>query len=270
MSAPAQPPMAWKYCGDQIKRWREQAGVTREQLSQAANYDIESVRSMEAGRRKPSLKLLATADELCNARGMLLGAQDFLKPEKFPSYSQGYTQAEREAIAIHWYEGLLIPGLLQTEAYARELISHSCPPLDDETVEARVAARIQRQEKLKNSPTVLFSFVIYEAALRAIVGDAGLMRRQLHHILEVDGLRNVSIQVLPIDRAAYAGLSGPLVLLEGPDHDQLAYVEAQDTGALYSDANKISTLTQRYGMIRMQALGADESVAFIRRMAGEL
>ncbi|MEU6235017.1 helix-turn-helix transcriptional regulator [Kitasatospora sp. NPDC047058] len=262
--------MAWKYCGDQIKRWREQSGVTREQLSVASSYDIESVRSMEAGRRKPSLQLLAIADELCNARGMLLGAQDFLKPEKFPSYSRGYTQAESEAIAIHWYEALLIPGLLQTEEYARELISHSCPPLDDETVEARVAARVQRQEKLRNSPTVLFGFVIYEAAFRAVVGSADLMHRQLDHLLDAGALRNVSIQVLPIGRAAYAGLSGSLVLLESPDHDRLAYVEAQDTGSLYSDADKVSTLAQRYGMIRMQALGAEESAEFIRRLAGEL
>ncbi|MFJ9948099.1 Scr1 family TA system antitoxin-like transcriptional regulator [Kitasatospora sp. NPDC091207] len=63
---------------------------------------------------------------------------------------------------------------------------------------------------------------------------------------------------------------GTRVLLEGPDHGRRAYVEAQDTGALYSDAEKVSTLTQRYGMIRMQALGADESVAFIRRVAGGL
>ncbi|MFH9353869.1 helix-turn-helix domain-containing protein [Kitasatospora sp. NPDC017646] len=76
--------MSWKYCGDQLKRWREKAGVTREQLSQASNYDIESVRSMEAGRRKPSLKLLQVADELCDAKGMLVGADAFLKPEKFP------------------------------------------------------------------------------------------------------------------------------------------------------------------------------------------
>ncbi|WP_327680837.1 helix-turn-helix domain-containing protein [Kitasatospora sp. NBC_00458] len=270
MSAPAQPPMAWKYCGDQIKRWRTQAGVTREELSRAANYDIESVRSMESGRRKPSLKLLETADELCNARGMLLGAQDYLAPEKFPSYSLSFAQHEAEAIALNSYEALLIPGLLQTEEYARELISHSYPPLDDETVDARVSGRLQRQEKLRLSPTVLFNFVIYEAAFRAVVGSVGLMKRQLGHILEAMQLRNVSVQVLPIDRAAYAGLSGPMVLLESPDHHQVAYVEAQDTGALYADPDKVSTLAQRHGMIRMQALSTEESEEFIRRLAEEL
>ncbi|WP_406203214.1 helix-turn-helix transcriptional regulator [Kitasatospora sp. NBC_01560] len=270
MSAPAQPPMAWKYCGDQIKRWREQAGVTREQLSQAASYDIESVRSMEAGRRKPSFKLLSTADELCNARGMLLGAQDFLKPEKFPSYSKGFTQAESEAIALQAYASLVIPGLLQTEEYARELINSAYPPLDDETVEVRVAGRMQRQERLRAAPTTMYGFVIYEASFRAIVGNADVMKRQLSHLLTVGKLRNVSIQVLPIDRAARAALDGPMVLLETPDHEQLAYVEGQYTGILYADPERVNVIAQRHGMIRMQALSIEESVAFIRRTAEEL
>ncbi len=262
--------MSWKYCGDQLKRWREKAGVTREQLSQAACYDIESVRSMEAGRRKPSLKLLQVADELCDAKGMLVGADAFLKPEKFPSYSQGYTDAEDEAIAIQGYEGLLIPGLLQTEEYAREQISHSFPPLDDETVEARVAARLQRQEKLRRSPTVMFGFVIYEAAFRALVGNAGIMKRQLEQLLNIGKLRNVAIQVLPASRAAYVALEGPMMILETPEHELLGYVEGQYAGILSADLAKVSVLVQRHGMIRSQALSIEESEAFIRALLEEL
>ncbi|MFJ9841277.1 helix-turn-helix transcriptional regulator [Kitasatospora sp. NPDC101155] len=270
MSTPKENPMSWKYCGNQVKRWREQAGVTREALSKAACYDIESVRSMEAGRRKPSLKLLQVADELCGAKGMLVGAVEFLKPEKFPSYSQGYTDAESTAIAIHTYEALLVPGLLQTEEYARELISHACPPLDDETVEVRVAGRMQRQEKLTSSPPVLFGFVIYEAALHAKVGSPDLMKRQLAHIVEMSNLRNVVVQVLPASRAAYPALTGPMILLETADHEQLAYVEGHRTGVLHADPDKVNVITQRHGMIRMQALSTEESVEFIRKVAEEL
>ncbi|MFD0404546.1 helix-turn-helix domain-containing protein [Kitasatospora sp. NPDC127116] len=270
MSTPKENPMSWKYCGDQLKRWRTKAGVTREQLAKAACYDIESVRSMEAGRRRPSLKLLQAADELCDAKGMLLGAADYLTPEKFPSYSQGYTHAEADAIAIHTYAALLIPGLLQTEEYAREQISHACPPLDDETVEARVAGRMQRQEKLANAPRVLFGFVIYEAALRAKVGGAELMRRQLAHIIDVSSLRNVAIQVLPANRAAYPALAGPITLLETAEHEQLAYVEGHRTGVLHTDPDKVNVLAQRHGMIRTQALSIEESVEFIGKVSEEL
>ncbi|MFJ6618582.1 helix-turn-helix domain-containing protein [Kitasatospora sp. NPDC091335] len=270
MSLPKENPMSWKYCGDQLKRWRTLAGVTREQLATESHYDIESVRSMEAGRRRPSLKLLQAADELCDAKGLLVGATNFLAPEKFASYSRGYADAEVEAIAIHSYEALFIPGLLQTEEYARELISHSYPPLDDETVEARVASRMERQEKLRRSPTVFFGFVIYEAAFRALVGSEGVMKRQLERLLEVGELRNVTIQVLPVDRVAHVALEGPMVILETPEHDQLGYVEGQYAGFLSADIEKVSILVQRHGMIRSQALSIEESEALIRTMVEQL
>ncbi|MBB4885696.1 transcriptional regulator with XRE-family HTH domain [Streptomyces netropsis] len=168
--------MAWRYCGNQIKLWRTQAGISREELGKEAGYEYESVKSMEQGRRKPQLRLLEVADQMCGARGLLLAARDDLKPDKFPVRTQEFMTAEAEAIALHWYETVLIPGLLQTEEYARELISNRCPPVDDETVEERVAGRLERQLKLRPSPTTLFNFVLYEAALRTGVGSSQVMR----------------------------------------------------------------------------------------------
>ncbi|MGX8908406.1 helix-turn-helix domain-containing protein [Streptomyces netropsis] len=262
--------MAWRYCGNQIKLWRTQAGISREELGKEAGYEYESVKSMEQGRRKPQLRLLEVADQMCGARGLLLAAQDYLKPEKFPVRTQEFMTAEAEAVALHWYETVLIPGLLQTEEYARELISNRCPPVDDETVEERVAGRLERQLKLRLSPTTLFNFVLYEAALRTGVGGSQVMRGQLRHLLEVGALRNVSIQILPADRGAHAGLSGPVVLLESGSHEQHAYVEGQETGALYTDPERLSLLAQRHGMIRMQALSHEESAEFIRKLAEEI
>ncbi|WP_432094926.1 Scr1 family TA system antitoxin-like transcriptional regulator [Streptomyces sp. bgisy100] len=262
--------MAWRYCGNQIKLWRTQAGVTREGLGKEANYDYEYVKSMEQGRRKPTLRLLEVADEMRGARGMLLAAQDYLKPERFPARTQEYMATEADAIAVHWYESLLIPGLLQTEQYARALMSGSCPPLDDSTIEERVTARLQRQEKLTRQPTVVFGFVVYEAALRSMTGGPEVMRSQLQHVLAIAELRNVAVQVLPVGRAASAALSGPLILLENAEHEQYAYVEGQETSALHVDRGKVSALVQRHGMIRMQALSVEDSSRFIAAVAEEL
>ncbi|MFJ3711017.1 helix-turn-helix transcriptional regulator [Streptomyces sp. NBC_01387] len=261
---------AWRYCGNQIKLWRTRAGVTRDQLGAEAGYSYDYVRSMEVGRRKPTLRLLEAADHLCEAGGLLCAAQQFLRPEKFAEYSQAYAEAEERATVVYWYEVALIPGLLQTEAYVRELIGNSCPPLDEETVDERVAARLERQQMLAGKPTVLFNFVIYEAALRAKVGGRELMKQQLHHLLELGKLRNVSVQVLPAELAAYPGLGGPLVLLETKEHERFAYVEGQETGVLYSAPDKVSALTQRHGMIRMQALSVEDSVRYIKKLAEEL
>ncbi|WP_351234027.1 helix-turn-helix transcriptional regulator [Streptomyces sp. NPDC002133] len=260
----------WRYCGNQIKLWRTEAGISREDLGKEANYEYETVKSMEQGRRKPTIRLLRVADQMCGASGKLLAAQEYLRPEPFPARSQEYMAIEAEAIALHWYEPLLIPGLLQTEEYARELISESCPPLDDETVDERVRARMERQEALARRTSVPFCFVLYEASLRTLVGGASAMRRQLKRLLSARELRNVSIQVLPMGRCSGLALIGPMVLLETADHEHYAYVEGQTTSALYADPDKISELTQRHGRIRMHALCVEDSSEFIRKVAGEL
>ncbi|WP_030562253.1 helix-turn-helix domain-containing protein [Streptomyces aureocirculatus] len=266
----SQPPVAWRYCGSQIKLWRTEAGVSRAALADEVGYDYEYVKSMENGRRRPTLRLLQVADQLCGAGGKLTAAQEHLKPEPFPQRTQQYVQVEADAIVVQWYEALLIPGLLQTKEYAHELISSDCPPLDEETVEERVAARMKRQAKLTSRPLTHFSYVIHEAALRATVGEPGVMKRQLHHLLEIGKLRNVSIQVLPFALAPSVALSGPMVLVETAEHERFGFVEGQETGALYVEGDRLSTLTQRHGMIRMQALNVEESARFIKKVAEEL
>ncbi|WP_234318025.1 helix-turn-helix domain-containing protein [Streptomyces rimosus] len=264
-----QPPMTWRYCGDQLKLWRTRAGVSREALAAEANYDAEYVKSMEQGRRRPTLRMLQIADQVCRAHGMLESAHEYLKPEKFVKRSNEYMGLEADAIALHWYENLLIPGLLQTEEYARELMGNTFPPVDDETVETRVEFRLERQERLEE-PTVLFSFVIYEAALRTEVGGVEMMQRQLDRLLEAQKLRNVSIQILPVGRAPYRALSGPVILLETAEHETYTYSPAQGASTLQSEASDVSELVHLYGLIRMQALGTEDSDAYIRKVAKDL
>ena len=260
----------WRYCGGQIKLWREEAGVSRQELAKEANYDYEYVKSMECGRRRPTLRLLQVADQLCGAGGKLAAAHEYLKPEPFPARSQEYMAIEAEAIAVHDYSLGLIPGLLQTKEYARALISESCPPLDDETVEERVRARLARQEALTRRAKTVYGFVIYEAALRTEVGGREVMRQQLLHLSKVGALRNVSIQVLPFGQCSGLALNGSFILLETAEHERFAYVEGPETSVLHAEADKVSDLAQVHGMIRMQALGVDESAAFIRKVAEEL
>jgi transcriptional regulator with XRE-family HTH domain len=265
-----EPPQSWKYCGEQIKLWRTKAGISREELGNEAGYAYETVSSMEVGRRRPSKRLLTVADQMCHADGFLMAADKYMAPEKFPQRSMEFMHNEAEAVVLHSYEALLIPGLLQTQAYMRTLVSEYFPPLDDDTIDERVRARVHRQEKLTATPTALFSFVVYEPALRSNVADRETQRDQLQHLLDVRRLRNVSLQVLPADRGLSQALYGPVVLLENKHHEKYAYVEAQGSSFLHSDAGKVSALTETYGMIRMQALGVEESARFISDLAEEL
>lgn len=264
-----QAPVAWRYCGNQLKMWRQEAGVSREQVGEESNYSPDTITSFERGVRKPPAKLLALADDMFGARGKLKAAAQYLEPEKFPSRTREFMECEASAIALQSYETLLIPGLLQTEPYARALLRAHYPPLDEETVEVRTAARLERQQLLSRKPLTYFAFAIEEIALRRPVGEPGVMREQCERLLQVGELCNVDIQVMPTSRGAHAGVNGPIVLLESSDHEHYAYEEGQTVSALHADPEKVSKLTQRFGMIRMQAFGTEESARFIREVADE-
>jgi transcriptional regulator with XRE-family HTH domain len=259
----SQPPVAWRYSGNQMKRWRTKANISREQLAEAANYSPDTIKSMEQGVRMPTPRVLDVADELCRAEGLLSAAKDYLLRERFPARAQDFMEREKEAISLWWYDTLYVPGLLQTETYARALIQNHVPPLDAETAEERVAARLERQEILTaRKPPVALSFVLYEAALRNPQVDA----EQLRHLLKVSRLWNVAVQVLPFDRVCAVALLGPVVLLETRDHERFAYSEGQLGSELTAEPGAVSRASERLSMIRAQALGPDESARFVERM----
>lgn len=264
----SQPPMAWRYCGNQIKLWRTRAGISREELGKEAGYEYESVKSMEQGRRRPTLRLLEVADEMCGARGLLLAAQDYLQPEKVLSYAQDYMRYEAEAIAYSAYHPLLIPGLLQTEETMRALFNCHWPPVAGEAVEQRVTQRQARQSML-DLPTRTFDFIIGESAVRNTLGNREAHRRQLHHLLEVSEQRNVTILVMPTE-GAHPGLNGSFVLLETREHERLAYEEAQRTKTLYADPERVSAVAKTYALIAARSLRTEESARFIVKIAETL
>ncbi|MER7799914.1 DUF5753 domain-containing protein [Streptomyces parvulus] len=171
-------------------------------------------------------------------------------------------EREREATSLWWYEVALVPGLLQTRTYAQALIDNRIPPLDEETVAERVTARMERQAILTGpKPPVGLSFVIYEAVLRSpLVDEAQLLR-----LLEASRMRNVVLQVLPFAQAFSDALMGPMVLVEGRDHERLAFMEGAFASELSADPGVVSRVTERLSMIRTRALDPDETARFIER-----
>lgn len=260
------PPVAWRYGGNQMKRWRTKANVSREELAAASNYSPDTIKSMEQGVRMPTPRVLDVADELCRAEGLLSAAKEYLRREKFPARAQDFMEREKEAISLWSYEATYIPGLLQTKGYARALIDNHVPHLDEETVEERIAARMERQAILtERKPPVALSFVLYEAVLRCPQVDTG----QLHRLLEVARLRSVVLQVLPFERAIPAALMGPMVLLETRDHERFAFAEGPFASELSADPELVSRATERLSMLRAQALSPAESARFIERMVDQ-
>ncbi|MEU0392807.1 DUF5753 domain-containing protein [Streptomyces sp. NPDC006208] len=262
-----QTPSAWRHCGQQLQMWRQDAGGSCQALGEAAGYTEGTIRAMEVGRRRPTARLLAVADDLYGARGKLKALEKFLVPDPFPPRAAEFMEREAHAIAHQSYEPIRIPGLLQTERYVRALFATHCPPIDDETVEHRVAARIERGLMPARRPTAYFSFVIEESTLRRPMGSPEVMKEQCEHLLAMGRLRNVDIQVMPTSQGSHPGNDGPIVLLESPDHEHHVFEEGQSVSHLTGEPETVSSLTQRLGMIRMQALGPEESAEVIKREA---
>ncbi|MBB0228025.1 helix-turn-helix domain-containing protein [Streptomyces calidiresistens] len=264
-------PGAWSAYGRLLQHLRKRAGLNQQELGEAIGYSLEQVASVEQGRRPAKAAFTRAADRVLEAGGVLEVLQDEVDRAKLPRFFRNVSLLEAEALSRFSYDPLLIPGLLQTETYAQALLEAHFPPLDEETIEHRVAARLARQALLtRTNPTIVFVFVVEEDALQRVVGDSTVMRPQLEHMVECARRRNVEVQVMPATRGAHSGLNGPMVLLESTDRTRHVYVEAQDVVTVRSDRDEISEFWLRYGMLRTQALSTEESARLIQRMAGEL
>ncbi|WP_344629644.1 helix-turn-helix transcriptional regulator [Streptomyces glaucosporus] len=259
-----------RYFGSQMKLFRRRAGLSRAELGDRIGYSEATVASVEQGRRMPQQEFVDQVDETLGAGGVLRAGMPYLLQSRYPTWFRDFALLEAEAVSLYSYENHAVPGLLQTEEHVREVISARCPPLDNEEIENRVAARVDRQGLLNRSPACVLGFVIEEVVLRRPIGGRNVHKRQLRRLLECAEMRNVSVQVMPTSRETHMGLDGPFVLLETPDGRNLAYAEGQSGSFLVSDRKRVSVLAQRYGIIRAQALSPEESAHLIEQAAGDL
>jgi hypothetical protein len=209
-------------------------------------------------------------DEALEADGALTSAVEYLELERFPRFFHDFALLEPEVLSPFSYNTHVLHGLLQTEDYARAVISSRYPPLSEDEAERMVGTRVDRKALLTRDPVALMSFVIEESVLRCPIGGAQVMRAQLAHLVECSKARNICIQVMPLANGGHAGLDGPMTVLETPEHRTLVYLETQEESILLSGEDEVAIRSQRYGMIRSQALSPEESVEFIQRLAGEL
>ncbi|MFD6310675.1 helix-turn-helix transcriptional regulator [Streptomyces nigra] len=254
----------------QLKVWREAAGLTQAELAEAIGYGEDLVGAVERGRRIPRPEYLDAADRALGASGKIAAMKRDLTEVRYPKKVRDLKRLEAEAVELGAYNNSVIQGLLQTEAYIRASVSTRRPLFREEEFEQHVAARLARQEILtQEAPLRLFTFVQCEATLRRPIGGRMVMRRQLERLLEVGQLRNVDVQVLPLDREDNAGLAGSFRLLRLRDGSTVGHNEVQLVSRVITDPREVQVLDIRYGTIRAQALTPQESLAFIERVLGE-
>ncbi len=255
--------------GRQLKLFRERAGLDRTKFGSLTGYSASTIAAFEQGKRIPPPKFIDRADEVLDAGGVLSASKEEVARAQYPAFFRDAARLEAEAVELHVYANQAVPGLLQTDEYARAVFTNWRPLLHEDVVEQRVAARLARQEIFCRTQLPTISFVIEESVLRRPLGGWGVMRGQLEHILLQGQRRNVEIQVLPIEREEHAGLAGPFTLIETKEGRRIAYVEAQQDSRLYTARKPVREIEEQYGLLRAQALTPRESLAFVEKLLGE-
>jgi len=255
--------------GRQLKLFRERAGMDRARSGSLTGYSASTIASFEQGRRIPPPRFIDRADEVLEAVGVLSAGKEEVARAQYPAFFRDAAKLEAEAIELHVYANQAVPGLLQTEEYARAVFTNWRPLLHEDVVEQRVTARLARQEIFCRTQLPTISFVIEESVLRRPLGGWGVMRGQLEQILLHGQRRNVEVQVLPTERDEHAGLAGPFTLIETKEGRRIAYVEAQQDSRLYTARKPVRGIEEQYGILRAQALTPRESLALVEKLLGE-
>jgi transcriptional regulator with XRE-family HTH domain len=255
--------------GRQLRLRREAVGMRAGEFGKAVGYGEDLVYKIEGGKRIPRPEYLDRADEVLGAGGLLSAMKEDVRRVRYPKKVRDLAQLEARAVELQLYDPLNIHGLLQTPEYARGLLLMRRPAYSGDEVERFIAARVARKTVFERDPAPELSFVLEEWTLRRPLGGRAVLRQQLEHLLEAAQLRNVELQVMPMDREEHAGLAGGIEVLKSEDGWAVGRSVAVANGRPVSDPKQLRILELRYGIIRAQALTPRESTAFIEQLLGE-
>ena len=270
--------------GTHLRRLREAAKVTPEVAGEAIRGSQAKISRMELGRvgfkARDVLDLLnlygvTEPDEhrrwldlvrQANSPGWWQSYNDVL-----PGWFETYLRLEQAASVIRTYEVQFVPGLLQSEDYARSVISHG-DSRDPAVIDRRVHVRIERQKMFGEPDSPTLWAVLDEAALRRRYGSRAVQRGQIEHLLALSELRTVSLQVLPFERGGHAAAGGPFSLLRfaEPELPDIVYLE-QLTSSVYLDKrDEVEAYTMIMDRTSMNAETPIETRDFLTRLRHEI
>lgn len=258
------------YFGTELRHHREKAGLTQAEVGQRCHVGNGLISKIERAERVPQPELCTALDTLFGTDGFFgrLGAQ-VREHSTLSREFRAYVMQEPDAIAISTFVTQLVPGLLQTEAYARSVIEAERPTPSSDVVETRLAARLTRQEILtRESPPRLW-VVMSEAVLHIEVGSRSAMAEQFVHVLDAASWPNVTLQVLPFSAGVTPAIDIPFILAEMPDGPDLFHVDALPGVTTDSDGDTLTRYRVVFDHLRAAALPEAASVGVIEKTMRE-
>jgi transcriptional regulator with XRE-family HTH domain len=257
-----------------LRHYRERAGLTRQELAARIHKSASLIQAIELGDRIATREVTADLDgvpELKTDGVLTLLRGEFsesLNYQALPSWFQDWASNEAAATRLRWFEPLLVPGLLQTEDYARALLTDRIGS-NGAGIDERVAARMARHAVLtRDEDPPEFFAVVDEWALRRPVGSSEVMAQQLVHLIETARLPNVVIQVIPASTGVHDGLAGAgFAIAEFDGALPLGYQETALRGQPIDDPKDVGVLAATWDRLRAEALPRAASLALLEEVA---
>ncbi|MGW4894373.1 helix-turn-helix domain-containing protein [Kitasatospora sp. NPDC004240] len=263
----------WAPFGIQLRRSREAAGLTQAQLAKTVGYDPSYVSYTElASREAPSEKFARKVDDALGTGGTMLlmwfQHKHTALLEGFPEY----VTHEAKAAKLRIFDLAVIPGLLQTEAYAHALASGAVRrgSITQAQGDERLEYLQLRQRLLNRTPTPLIHAVLDESCLHRPIGSPEVMAEQLEHLEELAERHRVVLQISPVARGERVPFTLPINLVTHQDGTMLGYTESHQRGLLERERDIVIAWDRDYDRLQVEALSTDDSVSMIRKARKEL
>ncbi|MFB7175455.1 Scr1 family TA system antitoxin-like transcriptional regulator [Streptomyces sp. NPDC056254] len=253
------------YYGSELRRLREDAGLNQAQLGSIVFCTGSLIGQVETTRRVPTRDFSERVDAALGTGGVFSRLVGLVLRHQLPTWFQAYAEMEARASYISTYQAQLVYGLLQTEEYARAVLGVR----SEGDLDAKLAARMERQRILDRENPPLMWVVLSEAVLHQEIGGRDVMRNQLAHLLALRGREWVRVQILPFEAGVHAGLQGEITLLRFDGDPDIVYTEDFVQGHMTANPQALREGSLRYDHLQAAALSLEDSAALIARVLEE-
>ncbi|MFI1027075.1 helix-turn-helix domain-containing protein [Streptomyces sp. NPDC020951] len=253
------------YYGFELRRLREAAGLTQQQLGDILNYTGSLVGQVETARKVPTPEFSERVDAALGTGGLFSRLVELVLRSQLPAWFRQVAELQARATEIYSFEMGVVPGLLQTPAYARAVLG----ALDDTDLEDRTAVRLARQRIFEKEEPPLFWVVLSESALHQEIGGSETMREQLAHLLSFQSNPRINVQVLPFSAGAHAGMTGSFDVYRFASDPAIVYTEGYGSAHPSANPDTVKACSLRYDHLQAAALSLKASAELIRRVMEE-
>lgn len=268
---PGVPSSPAEYFGVELRTKRELSNLSRPQFAERLGYSPQRIGQIESGGSPPSEDFAKDCDVFFKTDGSFhriwKWIQDFGRLAVLPPGFPDFIEREREATGMYIFETMVVTGLFQTPEYAYEVLKEGRAP---NHVEQLVATRMERQAILQREDPPYVVAIFDEGVLRRPIGNSEVMKAQIQHLIGLAQMHNVTLQVVPLSRGAYAGLPGNFTVMRFASDPYIVHIGGYEGAQLIDHVDPVRKYGIQFDLIRGAAMSADESLDLLRAILESL